>query len=276
MNALDRFQQEWQRLFGAPQDLSPGHTRALVMELTRPADWAAVARLAQGVQTELGLPAPALAVNGVDGFQLWFAAQQPVALAQAEALLQALWAHFWPQADARRVRCWPAAADGVHGGDEALAPPAVPLEAAPGQWSAFVAPDLGAVFADTPWLDTPPQPQNQAELLGRVQGLAPDDLQAALAQLLPSGNPAQHQRPTRHPPQPAHPVASGAGAPSGAFTHSASPGSKASGTASGTAPTQPHSPAAQAQDFLLQVMHDPSAPLRWRIAAAQALLPLGR
>ena len=52
-------------------------------------------------------------------------------------------------------------------------------------WSAFVAPDLAPVFADTPWLDIPPSVEGQADLLAKLQSIKPAALDAALQRLQP-------------------------------------------------------------------------------------------
>ena len=53
-----------------------GQVRALVLGLARPADWSALSAVWQGVQADLELPAPAIAVAGTDGLQLWFSLSQ--------------------------------------------------------------------------------------------------------------------------------------------------------------------------------------------------------
>ena len=60
--------------------LAPPGVRGLVLELARPAEWPPMARLWQGVQADLGWPAPAIVVNGVDGYQLWFSLAAPMAM----------------------------------------------------------------------------------------------------------------------------------------------------------------------------------------------------
>jgi len=119
---------------------------------------------------------------------------------------------------------------------------APPREAAPGQWSAFVAPDLAALFADEPWLDLAPSPEAQAELLSALQSIDPADLQRAKAQLAP----------VAPPPAPAGPARSSQAAP---------------------ALDSPAQAAAHSRHFLLQVMNDPAVDLALRIEAAKALLP---
>lgn len=100
---MNRLQQELRRLY-APQadarldlDLdarglvdAQGRVRAMVLELARPANWAALSAIWGGVRADLALPAPAIAVNGSDGCQLWFSLLEPVPVPQAEAFLDLL------------------------------------------------------------------------------------------------------------------------------------------------------------------------------------------
>ena len=89
---MNRLELELQRLYlpaapagptgnGQPHRLvdASGAVRALVLALARPADWAALAEVWKGVQTDLDLPAPAISVSGTDALRLWFS------LAQAHA-----------------------------------------------------------------------------------------------------------------------------------------------------------------------------------------------
>lgn len=231
---MSRLQTEFLRLYGQPglmpgQEPGPGRVQALVLELARPADWATLSPVWRGVQADLQLPAPAIAVSGVDGCQLWFSLAEPVAAAQADAFLEGLRLRYLADVGPGRLRLL-------------LQAPAVPAQQ-PGleeRWSAFVAPDLAAVFADEPWLDTPPNPEGQADLLARLRSMAPDDFQRALAQLAP---PAAVQ-----PPQ---------------------------AVADSAAPVIRHG-ARRTEDpraFLLDVMNDDTVPMALRIEAAKALLP---
>jgi hypothetical protein len=181
MNRLDT---ELHRLY-LPHDAAAGDasTRALVLEVTGPGRWQALGAAWRGVQADLGWPAPAIAVSGRDGLQLWFSLASPVPVARTSAALQALCARYLAAVPPRQIRSTPAsAADSV-----ATALP--PREVAPGRWSAFVAPDLAALFEDEGWLDLPPGPEAQADLLARLQCLAPADLEAVLppAEAPPSG-----------------------------------------------------------------------------------------
>jgi len=188
---MSRLHTELHRLYLAPTlatTASPGlvgadgQVRALVLELSRPANWDELSALWQGVQRELELPAPAIAVSGTEALQLWFSLAEPVTVVQAQAFLSAVRTRFLPDVAHKRVHLWPMV-------DEATphAPRHVPLVPAeqgePGHWSAFVKPDLAPVFADTPWLDIPPSADGQADLLSRVASITPTAFAAALRRL---------------------------------------------------------------------------------------------
>ena len=167
-------QSELHRLFSVATTPADADTvRGLVMELAGPPDWRPLSAVWQGVQAELDLPAPAIAVNGVDAMQLWFSWTQPVPAAQARAFLQALRQRYLPDIDPARVRLHPASGDAVPGQRD-------------DNWSAFVAPDLAPVFGDTPWLDIPPNEEGQAALLRALQPMKPPAFAAALARLGPA------------------------------------------------------------------------------------------
>jgi hypothetical protein len=116
-------------------------------------------------------------------------------------------------------------------------------QAASGGWSAFVAPDLAAIFEDTPWLDLPPGVDAQASLLMAGRSLTPAQWRAGLATL---AGPAALAEPQQ-----------------------------TSAASTSAPPPAPNAAATLARDFLLQVMQDEAAPLAQRIEAARALLAAG-
>lgn len=183
---MTRLSLELQRLF--PSTPADGRLRRLVLELRAPADWAALGRVWQGVQADLGWPAPAIVVSGQDGVQLWFALQQPVDAAEAGAVLRWLVQRHLAELPAHRLRLLP-------GTDGALGwrPGAVPLLQAGGddgeRWSAFVAPDLAPLFSETPWLDVEPNPEGQASLLAGLRAITAEAWQRAVAVALPVADP---------------------------------------------------------------------------------------
>lgn len=219
-----------------------GGVRAMVLALSRPADWAALSTVWRGVQVDLELPAPGIAVSGTDGYQLWFALAEPVPAAQAMAFLESLRGFYLGDIQTHRVAMWPQldATSPQQTRHARLVPAAQPGSAL---WSAFVAADLAPLFVETPWLDLPPNPDGQAKLLSGLKGMPMADFQRAIDRLAPAGRTAD--------PQPAGdstPVVATdpAVAPTGAWL--------------------------EPKRFLQGVMNDDRVALALRIEAAKALL----
>ena len=255
---MNRLQSELDRLYlPRPQDridadMQPaalidtsGRVRAMVMELARPVDWEALSRVWHGVQVELELPAPAIAVSGIDGLQLWFSLAEPIAVAQAHAFLEGLRQRFLADIESSRVRLMPASSASALRQDlHAARVPARQEDS--GNWSAFLAPDLVPIFAESPWLDIPPNEEGQATLLRSIEVMTPSAFEAACAKL----------GPTLHPQSSTVAVAV---------------------QASDSEPTAYDLPKAASaggdpEQFLLQVMNDATVALALRIEAAKALL----
>lgn len=244
----NRLSAEMRRLYGlADQPLTPGsgslplvdgagRVRAMVLALKGPADWSALSPVWRGVQTDLDLPAPAIAVDGVDAYALWFSLAEPVPLADALSFLNGLRERFLAGVKPQRLILRPGEAA------SAQTTPFIPAEQGDsGNWSAFVAPDLAAVFGDEPLLDVPPGFDAQADLLSRLACIKTAEFESALAQLQPTAN-----------------SAAAAAAPS----HVSDPLRFAS--------------AERYEDprqFLRDVMNDRSVSLALRIEAAKALIP---
>lgn len=246
---MNRLQSELHRLYLLPdphagagreaQLIGPlGTVRALVMELAHPADWEVLSAVWRGVQTDLQMPAPAIAVSGSDGLQLWFSLAEPVDVPRAAAFLAQLRARYLADIAPARLRLLPSATDPSRHAALVPAP-----QAASGNWSAFVAPDLAPVFAETPWLDIPPGPDGQADLLARLESIKPAAFEAAMVRLAPVA--------------PATPAASAPAAPpSNTGVHTLAAGA-------------PH---VDPKRFLQQVLNDETVALALRIDAAKALL----
>lgn len=246
---MSRLHTEYQRLY-LPPDAEDhtlvgrdGRVRALVLGMRQPADWAALSAVWRGVQADLGWPAPAIAVNGVDAFELWFSLAEAVPAAEAAALLDALRHRYLPDVTPARLSLWPRAdaAPWRHARIPAL-------QDATGGWSAFVAPDLPAVFGDEPTLDFQPGDDAQAELLGRISGVRAADWRAAQALLL------------------------AAAGPGGAAASAPAAGPASAPELSPAAPDLMNGPYQDPRSFLLDVMNHPAVALELRIRAARALL----
>ncbi|WP_342620241.1 hypothetical protein [Rhodoferax sp. GW822-FHT02A01] len=213
-----------------------GQVRALVLELARPADWTALSAVWRGVQADLDLPAPAIAVNGNDGYQLWFSLADPVTVADAHTFLEALRKRYLDAVPVARISLFPAMDEGV--GTLRQAPPVPAQQPQTGHWSAFLAPDLASIFVEEPWLEREPSQEAQAGVLAGLQSIKPAEFRSVLQQL-------------RSVSAVAAPVASSTMAP-------------ASSTQAGNL---------QPRQFLLDVMNNPGVELHLRIEAAKALLP---
>jgi hypothetical protein len=232
---MNRLQSELHRLYlvhdGAVD--GDGPVRAMVLELARPADWQALSGMWKGVQTDLALPAPAIAVSGIDGYQLWFSLTASVPVAQAQAFLEALRARYLGDVAPQRVRLMPSL-------------PLMPVKMVPalqeetGHWSAFVTQDLASIFAEEPWLDRQPGVDGQADILCRLQSIQPAAWESALSLLQPAGVPVNRS-----------PVASLA----------------VTGSVAASGDEQ------DPKRFLRKVMNDAAVDLHLRIDAAKALLP---
>ena len=279
---MNRLQAEFQRLYlcdpgpergdgpgAAPSGLvdAQGRVRALVLELARPADWDTLAPAWQGVQLDLGLPAPAIAVSGVDGIQLWFSLAEAVSATQAQAFLAALRLRYLPDVAPHRVVLMPAPDTSSPTGAVLHTQPVPAPQAATGHWSVFVAPDLAPVFGDTPWLDSPPGDDGQANVLRGLRSITPAQWAAAVAQCLPAAGRPVAGRLYADTPNAATATATGTAAAAAA----------AAATAAAADAPSPGQPAwavgADPRQFLLSVMNDPCAALALRIEAAKALLP---
>lgn len=166
---MNRLEAELARLYGAG---AGDGTRVMVLELARPANWEVLGKVWQGVQADVELPAPAIAVDGQGSYQLWFSFVEPTSPALATAFFESLRRRYLGGVKPDRIAL-----------RRETPPP--PIEKAPGQWSAFLTPDLAALFTEEPWLDLAPSADAQADVLSRLKGIRPDELKKALDLLAP-------------------------------------------------------------------------------------------
>jgi len=268
---MDHLDTELDRLFAVAPGASPmtladaaGRTRALVLEVAQPTGWDALAPLWQGVQSELDLPAPAIAVSGTDGLQLWFSLESLVDPAQGHAFLDALRARFLPDVPPARVRLLP---DPAQPGRTPAMVPALQVNCT--DWSAWVAPELAVMFTDTPWLDIEPVDDGQAALLRPLRSIKPAEFDAALARLrepasrAPMATPAPARASEGRPQAPT--VSVQESTPGDERTH---PPIAPALTAAAFANLPEDDP----RRFLLRVMNDERIDMALRIEAAKALL----
>lgn len=246
----DRLALELKRLYGCsssdPESVNSSLSRALVLELARPGDWSLLAPVWKTFANDWKVPPPAIAVNGVDGIQLWFSVSTPLRGGMGSQFLEALVAYFLSDVSADRIVCMPMrAAETTNAGPTFHAIP----ENVSGtdRWSAFITRDLAAVFGEEPWVDVPPQRDQQAEILSRLGFMSPDQFDYVLAKLNPKTGMKNEDRSlvqSRRQPVEAVP----------AVIHDTD---------------MQLTPA----EFLRAAMNNPQLPMSERIAAASALLP---
>ena len=115
--------------------------------------WEALCGVANAMQHQLDLPAPAVSITGDDGYALWLSLLTPVPAAQARRFAALLRAAHAP--DAPMAAGAPVDADAPE-----LLPPCV--HPASGKWAAFIHPGMGSSFADEPRLEMAPPLAAQA------------------------------------------------------------------------------------------------------------------
>lgn len=118
--------------------------------------WTRLCEVANALQAELGLPAPAVSINGASAFNLWLSLAEPVPASQAQDFLALLRQAYFPE-----IEIDP---------DDATAPVYLPpcLNPRSGKWAAFIHPGMGASFADESGLELAPPLAGQ---VGFLEGL---------------------------------------------------------------------------------------------------------
>lgn len=183
-----------------------GTVRAMVLDFDGVAHgkgqqhWEALASVANKMQTELGLPAPAVAVSGRKGWGLWLSLEQPVAAGQAQQFLHMVRKAYLSgipdsELDLRPDTDKPTkAAQAV-----AKLPPC--LHKASGLWAAFINPGMGASFIDEAGLPAAPPMGKQAEQLADLKSISPMQFMQALYKLqqMTGTSPKESKGPTYAP-----------------------------------------------------------------------------
>ena len=155
-----------------------GQVRALVLEFGGKGGgdkhWSDLCAIANALQHELDLPAPAVSISGRTSFYLWLSLETPVPQAQAQQFLQLLRTVFLP---ASTDILTAAPADFL---ESVELPPCLQPS---GKWAAFIHPGMGASFADEPGLDMPPPLQAQLGFVESLRSMTAAQFAKALALL---------------------------------------------------------------------------------------------
>ena len=160
-----------------------GLTRALVIDFDGAADgsgalqWTTLCTVANALQAELGLPAPAVSISGRKGYGLWLSFEAPIPVVQVRQFLRMLRQVYFPDI-----------ANTVHGTDNSAAERATAelppfLDQVSGKWAAFINPGMGASFADDPGLEMAPPWGAQAAFLAGLQSISSRQFDQAMSRL---------------------------------------------------------------------------------------------
>jgi hypothetical protein len=149
-----------------------GMVRTLVIDFHQ-ADgeqhWVRLCDVANALQTELGLPAPAVSVSGGECYRLWLSLAQPVTEAQARQFLALLHKAYFEDEEID------------FGRSRVDLPPA--QNRATGLWAAFINPSMGGALAEDLGLEMAPPDAAQAGFLEGLLSISTEEYQQALATL---------------------------------------------------------------------------------------------
>jgi len=178
--------------------------------------WTRLCAVANALQADLELPAPAVSIDGAHAYRLWLSLAEPVASSQAQDFLEALRQVYFPE-----IELAP---------DAATAPVYLPpcLNPRSGKWAAFIHPGMGASFADESGLDMAPPLAGQVGFLEGLESIEPALFLRALQKLQKASGVTPQRAAPLAPPPPPEDEAEAAEAPA-----AAAPASQPSATPAG-------------------------------------------
>jgi hypothetical protein len=146
-----------------------GLTRALAIPFRKvfgdgeSGHWDRLCVVANALQADLGLPAPAVSIDGASAYRLWLSLETPVPASEAQDFLELLRQAYFKEAELAP--------------DAATAPVYLPpcLNPRSGKWAAFIHPGMGASFAEESGLDVAPPLAAQVGFLETLDSI--DDMQ---------------------------------------------------------------------------------------------------
>lgn len=153
-----------------------GMTRAMVIAFPKTADsadghWMRLCAVANALQGQLGLPAPAVSISGDNAFGLWLSLAQPTPVAQAQQFMSLLLRAYAPETT-------------VEPNAASLPVPLLPcLHQGSGKWGAYIHPGLGASFVDDKGLEMAPPLAAQTAFLEGLESITAAQFQHAQAKL---------------------------------------------------------------------------------------------
>jgi hypothetical protein len=154
-----------------------GLTRALAIPFRKvfgdgeTGHWERLCAVANALQAELGLPVPAVSIDGANAYRLWLSLETPVPADQAQDFLELLRQAYFPALELAP--------------DAATAPVYLPpcLNPRSGKWAAFIHPGMGASFAEESGLEVAPPLAGQVGFLEGLDSIAEEQFRQALRKL---------------------------------------------------------------------------------------------
>jgi hypothetical protein len=145
--------------------------------------WERLCRVANALQADLGLPTPAVSIDGASAYRLWLSLETPVSADQAQDFLALLRQVYFPEYELAP--------------DAATAPVYLPpcLNPRSGKWAAFIHPGMGASFAEESGLEVAPPLGAQLGFLEGLDSMAAEQFREALRKLEQRQAPARARAP---------------------------------------------------------------------------------
>ena len=140
--------------------------------------WDRLCKVANALQADLGLPAPAVSIDGAAAYRLWLSLETPVAAGEAQDFLALLRQAYFPELELAP--------------DAATAPVYLPpcLNPRSGKWAAFIHPGMGASFAEESGLEMAPPLGAQLGFLEGLDSIADEQFRQAVRKLEQRRGPA--------------------------------------------------------------------------------------
>jgi hypothetical protein len=133
--------------------------------------WERLCKVANALQADLGLPAPAVSIDGAAAYRLWLSLATPVPAGQAQDFLALLRQAYFLEYELAP--------------DAATAPVYLPpcLNPRSGKWAAFIHPGMGASFAEESGLEMAPPLAGQAGFLEGLDSIDAEQFRDAMRKL---------------------------------------------------------------------------------------------
>lgn len=143
-----------------------GSTKTLLISVAAEERNALIEMLNQFAEDDL--PIPLVSIGPSHGFTLWVVQKNPISTTEAIELVDGLRNRYLSLLRQESVM--------LHTGQVDCVPQSVDGQ----RWSAFIDPTMISMFMDEPWLAFPPNLDQQAQLVSRVQPVAGDALRRVL------------------------------------------------------------------------------------------------